>query len=185
MSDSAAAQVATTRGFYGIGIVGSKTPLNVGTLWRSAFSLGASFIFTAGRRYPRQASDTVKAWRHVPLIEFADVEALWEAIPYDCVPIAVELDQRARPINNYVHPERAIYLLGAEDHGLPKFALDRARDVIQLPGAYCLNVAVAGSIVMYDRAVKRGAVAQSVEHRSEKPSVAGSIPARPILEVAV
>lgn len=146
------------RGFYGIGIVGSKTPLNVGTLWRSAFSLGAAFIFTAGRRYPRQATDTLKSYRHIPLIEFPDVESLWDAIPYDCVPVAVELDPRARPIDAYTHPERAIYLLGAEDNGLPRVAIERARDVIQLPGSFCLNVAVAGSIVMYDRAAKRAAI---------------------------
>ena len=171
---------ADPRGFYGIGICGSKTPLNVGTLWRSAYSLGSSFIFTAGRRYPRQASDTVKAYRHVPLFEFETVEALWDAIPYDCVPVGVELDSHARSLSSYVHPERAIYILGAEDHGLPRFVLDRVRDIVQLPGAYCLNVAVAGSIVMYDRTTKRGKVAQPVEHRSEKPRVAGSIPALPI-----
>lgn len=173
-----------TRGFYGIGIVGSKTPLNVGTLWRSAFAMDASFIFTCGRRYPRQASDTVKAWRHVPMFEFADVDALWDAIPHDCVPVAVELTAEARPLAEYTHPERAIYILGAEDHGLPRAALERCRDTIILPGSVCLNVAVAGSIVMYDRMTKRGAVAQSVEHLSEKQGVAGSIPARPIRTAA-
>lgn len=66
-----AESAATERGFYGIGIVGSKTPINVGTLWRSAGILGASFIFTAGRRYPQQASDTIKAWRHTPFFENA------------------------------------------------------------------------------------------------------------------
>lgn len=169
------------RGFYGIGIVGSKTPLNVGTLWRSAFAMDAAFIFTAGRRYPRQASDTVKAYRHVPMFEFADTNALWDAIPHDCVPVAVELDERARSIDNYVHPERAIYILGAEDYGIQKAVLSRCRDIIQLPGCVCLNVATAGSIVMYDRYVKRGAVAQMVEHLSEKQGVAGSTPARPTL----
>lgn len=168
-----------TRGFYGIGIVGSKTPLNVGTLWRSAYAMDAAFIFTCGRRYPRQASDTVKAWRHVPMFGFADVDAFWEAIPYDCVPVAVELTANARPLAEYTHPERAIYMLGAEDHGLPCTVLERCRDTIILPGAVCLNVAVAGSIVMYDRAAKRGAVAQPVEHLSEKQGVASSILARP------
>lgn len=142
------------RGFFGIGIVGSKTPLNVGTLWRSAGSLGAQFIFTAGRRYPRQASDTIKAWKHIPLFEFDTLDDLFGHIPKDCVPVAVELDDDSRPLSNYVHPERAIYILGAEDNGLPRRALDRCRDTIQIPGTYCLNVAVAGSIVLYDRVAK-------------------------------
>ena len=169
----------TDRGFYGIGIVGSKTPLNVGTLWRSAGILGASFVFTAGRRYPHQASDTIKAWKHTPFFEFADADALFAAIPKGCMPVAIEMGERSRPLQNLVHPERACYILGAEDTGVPQRVLDRCAYVISIPGDHSLNVAVAGSIVLYDRVAKQGAVAQSVEHRSEKPSVAGSIPARP------
>lgn len=167
------------RGFYGIGIVGSKTPINVGTLWRSAGILGASFIFTAGRRYPQQASDTIKAWKHTPLFEFADVETLFNNLPHGCVPIAVELDARSRPLSTFVHPERAVYILGAEDQGIPERVLRRCAHVLQIPGDHSLNVAVAGSIVLYDRVSKdRGAVAQSVEHLSEKQGVVGSSPTR-------
>jgi tRNA(Leu) C34 or U34 (ribose-2'-O)-methylase TrmL len=162
---SAAGSPRQARGFYGIGIVGSKTAVNVGTLWRSAASLDAGFIFTAGRRYPKQASDTVKAWKHVPMFEFIHGEDLFEHLPKDCVPVAVEITPDARPLAAYVHPERACYILGAEDGGMPRRVLDRCRDVIQLPGSHCLNVAVAGSIVMYDRIVK-GSIAQPVERRS-------------------
>ena len=172
------------RGFYGIGIVGSKTPLNVGTLWRSAGILGASFMFTAGRRYPQQASDTIKAWKHTPMFEFDDTEALFTAIPKGCWPVAVEIDSRAKPLQSIAHPERACYILGAEDAGIPKSVLDRCPLVVSIPGDHCLNVAVAGSIVLYDRVAKQGAVAQSVERLSEKQEVAGSTPARsiPVME---
>lgn len=169
-----------TRGFYGIGIVGSKTPINVGTLWRSAGILGASFMFTAGRRYPQQASDTIKAWKHTPLFEFDNAEALFDNLPHGCMPIAIELDPRARDLSRFTHPERACYILGAEDTGVPRRVLERCAHVVKIPGDHSLNVAVAGSIVLYDRLAK-GAVAQPVEHRFETPSVAGSIPARPIL----
>lgn len=143
-----------SRGYCGIGIVGSKTAVNVGTLWRSAYSLGASFIFTAGRRWPDQASDTVKAWKHVPMIEFDSAEDLLRAIPRGCMPVGIEIVERSRPIENFVHPERACYILGAEDGGLPKSLIDRLPVVVQLPGLRCLNVAVAGSIVLYDRIAK-------------------------------
>lgn len=169
------------RGFYGIGIVGSKTPINVGTLWRSAGILGASFMFTAGRRYPQQASDTIKAWKHTPFFEFDNAEALFDAIPKGCVPIAVEIDERAKPLQTLAHPERAVYILGAEDTGVPPRVLERCACVVSIPGDHSLNVAVAGSIVLYDRIAKHGAVAQSVERLSEKQEVAGSIPARPTL----
>jgi tRNA G18 (ribose-2'-O)-methylase SpoU len=142
------------RGFCGIGIERSKTPVNVGTLWRSAAILGADFIFVVGKRYPKQASDTIKAWRHIPFWEFEDLDDL--RTPYDARLIGVELDPRARSIESFCHPDRAVYLLGAEDHGLSKAALNRCHALIQLPGAYSLNVAVAGSIVLHDRAVKLG-----------------------------
>jgi tRNA G18 (ribose-2'-O)-methylase SpoU len=139
------------RGYFGIGIEGSKTPVNVGTLWRSAGILGASFIFTVGHRYPKQASDTIKAWRHIPLWTFADLDDLAAHVPMDCELIGVELDDRARLLRDFKHPERACYLLGAEDHGLSAAALHRCKRVVRLPGDYSLNVAVAGSIVVYDR----------------------------------
>ncbi len=143
------------RGFFGIGIVGGKSTANVGTLWRSGFVLGAGFLFTAGARYPRQRSDTVKAWRHVPFFEFETADDLFDNMPAETVPVAVELAADARPLASYRHPERCCYLLGAEDVGLPAGVLERCRDVVQLPGWRCLNVAVAGSVVMYDRIVKR------------------------------
>lgn len=149
------------RGFYGVGVVGSKTATNVGTLWRSADALGAAFVFTAGRRFPQQASDTVKAWRHTPMFEYADGHDLIDHLPYSCVPVAVEIVPRARTLDGYTHPERACYVLGAEDTGIPPSVLDRCRDVVVIPGSHSLNVAVAGSIVLYDRLAKAG---RSVRH---------------------
>lgn len=140
------------RGYYGIGIIGSKTPVNVGTLWRSAGLMGASYIFTVGKRYPRQASDTIKAWKHIPLHEYESPENF--QLPHDCKLVAVEQTDSARDLRDFRHPERAIYLLGAEDRGIPQKLQDRAHYTVQIPSDRCLNVAVAGSIVLYDRIVK-------------------------------
>lgn len=142
------------RGFCAIGIERSKTPVNVGTLWRSAGLMGASFIFTIGRRYPHQAADTLKAWRHIPYFEFASTDDLIEHLPYSCPLVGVEQDPRARLLPGFRHPERACYVLGAEDHGLTGRTLERCHHLIEIPADRCLNVAVAGSIVLYDRAAK-------------------------------
>lgn len=144
------------RGYFGIGIFNGKNERNVGTLWRSAAILGADFIFTVGRRYKKQCSDTTKAPRHIPLYHYTDWEDFFRHVPYDCPVVAVELADGSIPLERYFHPERCIYLLGAEDTGIPKRILDRCRDTIQIEGNYCYNVAVAGSIVMYDRRIKRG-----------------------------
>lgn len=142
------------RGYFGIGIQNTKNEINVGTLWRSAAIMGASFIFTIGKRYKRQASDTQKAWRHIPLLHYNTFEEFYRMLPYDCRLIGVELDKKSVPVERFVHPERCIYLLGAEDHGLTKEAIEKCHALIQLPGIHCMNVSVAGSIAMYDRIAK-------------------------------
>ena len=146
-----------SRGFFGIGIERSKTEANVGTLWRSAYSLGASFIFTVGRRYPRQSSDTTESWRHIPLLEFASIDDLREHVPYDCQLVGVELTPTAVALETFRHPERAIYLLGPEDGSLSPRAMDACQHMVRFASSFCLNVAAAGTVVMYDRQTKRAA----------------------------
>jgi tRNA G18 (ribose-2'-O)-methylase SpoU len=145
------------RGYFGVGIFHSKSVVNVGTLWRSAHNFGADWLFTIGRRYRTQASDTTKATKHVPLYEFDTFADFRRGLPRDCLIVAVELHTRAVELPRFAHPERAVYLLGAEDHGLPEDVLQDCHRIVQIPGAVrCLNVATAGSIVMYDR-IARGA----------------------------
>ena len=142
-------------GYFGIGVYHPKYGVNIGTLWRSADIYGASFIFTIGRRYEKQASDTLKTWRRIPLWHFADFDDFHIHMPYNCPLVSVEIGQsHAYSLPTYVHFKRAIYLLGAEDHGLPSEVIEASHHVVEIPSARCLNVAVAGSIVMYDRFVK-------------------------------
>ena len=142
------------RGYFGIGVERSKTPANVGTLWRSAYSLGAAFIFTVGKRYPKQSSDVTQTWRHIPLLEFADLEDFLTHRPIDCPLDGVELSDRAKPLETFIHPQRAVYLLGPEDGSLSGAALDACQHIVQFASRYCLNVAAAGTVVMYDRQMK-------------------------------
>lgn len=141
------------RGYFGIGIENTKTAMNIGTLLRSAFNFKAAFVFTVGKRYSRQSSDTLNTWKHLPLFNYETIEDLH--IPHSCQLVGVEIAESAENIITFKHPERAIYLLGAEDSGLTKAAIKRCHKLIQIPTNRCLNVAVAGSIIMYDRAAKR------------------------------
>jgi tRNA G18 (ribose-2'-O)-methylase SpoU len=140
-----------SRGYFGIGIYNGKTVENLGTLWRSANLMGASFIYTIGRRYKKQASDTLQTYRHIPLYHYETFEEFFKALPYDCRLVAVELDKRSTPISKFSHHQRCIYLLGSEDNGLPASVLSKCHNIVQLPGEFSMNVAVAGSIIMYDR----------------------------------
>ena len=142
------------RGYFSIGIENGKTEINIGTLWRSADIFNASYIFTVGKRYKKQSSDTMKTWRHTPLFSYADSNEMYKNIPYDCMLVGIEITDKAEPIKGFKHPERAVYVLGAEDHGLTTETIKRCHRIIQLPGDRCMNVSVAGSIVMYDRYTK-------------------------------
>jgi tRNA G18 (ribose-2'-O)-methylase SpoU len=144
------------RGFFEIGILRGKTPANAGTLWRSAYQMGAAGIFTIGKRYPVQASDTVKANKHIPCREYLDFDAFIAALPYSCPIVAIEMG--GRPLSNFVHPERAVYLLGSEDSGISQTILSRCHHIVSLPSVRTesYNVAVAGSLMMFDRQVKAG-----------------------------
>lgn len=138
-------------GYFAIGISHTKTVANVGTLWRSAHLFGAAFCFTVGARYKRQASDTMKTWRSIPLLHFADMASLRAHLPFDCMLVGVELNEQAVPVEDFAHPPRAVYLLGAEDHGLSNEEMAGCHRLVRLPGDRSMNVAVAGSLVMYSR----------------------------------
>jgi len=153
-----------SRGYFGIGIENGKTPSNIGTLWRSAYIWGAAFIFTINARYPKQCSDTIQAPRHIPLHHYENFADFYRHIPFDCQLVGVELVESGVSLPEFKHPERAIYLLGSEDHGLTRAALDHCHKVVQIPtvNPFCLNVAVAGSVVMYDRMLNRCAGTDAV-----------------------
>jgi tRNA G18 (ribose-2'-O)-methylase SpoU len=140
-------------GFFGMVVYRAKSEINIGTLWRSAFLYDAAFIGTVGARYQRQASDTPGTTNHIPLMTYDTLDDLRDHLPYDCPLVGVELAGGACSLQRYCHPPRALYLLGAEDHGLSPTVLDQCHQVVQIPTVrdWSMNVAVAGSIVMYDR----------------------------------
>src|SRR5690606_3074764 len=141
-------------GYYAIGIFRGKTHHNLGTLWRTAYVLGAQYIFTVENKYKKQSSDVVKAWSRIPLFHYDTFDDLLKNIPYDCRLVGVELDDSAEWLHTFEHPKRAIYLLGSEDFGLPDYTKEKCHFLIKLPGNSSLNVGVTGSIVMHDRVTK-------------------------------
>lgn len=142
------------QGYFGIGIQNGKTPENLGVLWRSAQNLGASFIFTIGNRYHKQACDTHKAVGAMPYFNYKTFEEFYRNLPKSALLIGVELTEEAESLEEFNHPRRAVYLLGAEDHGLTNQAIEKCHKLVKFKSPKSLNVSVAGSIVMYDRNLK-------------------------------
>lgn len=137
--------------YFGIGIQNGKTPENLGVLWRSAQNLGATFIFTIGNRYAKQACDTHNAVKAIPYFHYDTFEAFFDNLPKGARLVGVELDEKASDLETFEHPRRCVYLLGAEDHGLSLKAMDKCHHLVKFKSEKSLNVAVAGTIVMYDR----------------------------------
>ena len=78
------------------------------------------------------------------------VDDLRSVIPFDCVPVAVELTPNAQRLERYQHPKRAMYVFGAEDGSLPPSVLAWCRDVVVIP-AGCLNISAAVNVCLYAR----------------------------------
>lgn len=145
------------KGYFGIGVYQPKNSTNLGTLWRSAYIFNASFIFVIGARCASadQPSNTVQAHKHIPLYVYQTFDEFSNVMPHGCRLIGVEQWDNSIDINKFEHPQQCAYLLGAEDHGLPKKYQEYfTGGVIQIPTSHCLNVAVAGSIIMYDRSMR-------------------------------
>lgn len=143
------------QGFFGIGIQNSKTPENLGVLWRSAQNMGASFIFTVGRRYAKQACDTHKASGAMPYFHYENFDDFYRHMPKGAELVGVELDDRAVELSEFTHPRRCIYLLGAEDNGLTKQAIEKCRYLVKFNTPRSINVSAAGTVVMYDRSLQK------------------------------
>jgi tRNA(Leu) C34 or U34 (ribose-2'-O)-methylase TrmL len=140
------------RGFAAIGLHQPKTPYNIGTVLRAAGCFGVAMVAATGRRYHGSGTDTMKAHRSLPLVQVHDV---FDAIPFDCVPVAVDLIDGARDLTTYIHPERAFYIFGPEDGTLGRAITDRCRDKVFVPTAFCMNLGACVNVVLYDRHLKQ------------------------------
>lgn len=140
------------RGYAAIGLYQPKTGLNVGSVTRAAHAYGVAMVGVQGKRFKQSKTDPSSGWRHFPLIETEDIMSI---IPYDCVPVAVEFIKDARPLPDYIHPERAFYIFGPEDGSIPNEVLKKCRDVVYVPTEQCMNLAATVNVLLYDRMLKQ------------------------------
>lgn len=149
------------RGYAAIGLHLVRDGFNVGGAMRAAWCYGASMVAMSGGRVSdvRHQSDTPCAWRHIPVISVYDLHG---AIPFDCVPVAVDLVEGAVELPAYQHPQRAFYVFGPENGTLGKSVLSWCRDRVSVPTRSCMNLAATVNVVLYDRVAKA--------HRAARPA---------------
>jgi tRNA(Leu) C34 or U34 (ribose-2'-O)-methylase TrmL len=150
------------RGYACIGLDHPKCDKNIGCALRACGVYGASLMAVSGKRYSGSSTDTMKAFKHIPLLQVTDLKSV---LPKNCIPVAVDIVDRARPLFNYIHPERAFYIFGAEDRTLNEEILSWCRDVVYIPTDRCMNLAATVNVILYDRMLK----SKKNTHNSSNP----------------
>ena len=145
------------RGYFGIGAEEISKPMNLGALMRTAHAFGASFFFTlnaAPKIREAYNSDTSRSFGHLPYYPYETLDDL--RLPKGCALVGVELTDDAIELPQFMHPQAAAYVLGRERGSLSPALLERCAHVVKIPTKFCLNVGLAGALVMYDRLIALG-----------------------------
>jgi tRNA G18 (ribose-2'-O)-methylase SpoU len=131
--------------------------MNLGALTRTAHAFGASFVFTVAAAFDRRAAnlaDTSDAGASVPIYDWPALADL--RLPFGCTLVGVELTDDAIDLPSFRHPRAAAYILGPERGSLSPEAAKLCEFVVKIPTKFCVNVALAGGLVMYDRVLCLG-----------------------------
>ena len=150
--------------------------LNLGNLMRSAHGFGASFTFTIGATYKalEARADTSKGQVHLPHYNWESLQDM--TLPVECRLVGIELVDNAIDLPSFRHPMKAAYVLGPERGILSEPLLDRCDYVVKIPTRFCINVAMAGAIVMYDRLISLSRFAdRPVGESASRPKIVASV----------
>ncbi len=164
------------RGYFAIGAERISKPMNLGNLLRSAHAFGAKFFFTIGA-HPRAfeaKSDTSRATLHLPVYHWSSPSDMM--LPLKCKLVGVELIEGALELPSFRHPLHAAYVLGPELGVLSGELLGRCDYVVKIPTAFCINVAMAGAIVMYDRVRSLGSFPDRTRVQLGEKAGTGKVP---------
>jgi tRNA G18 (ribose-2'-O)-methylase SpoU len=158
------------RGYFAVGVEGISKGFNLGNLVRTSHAFGASFFFTvnASVNYAEiKSTDTSHADIHMPFYAHKNLSEF--TLPKDCTLVGVELIEGAVDLPSFRHPLRAAYVLGPEKGSLSPEMVQRCDHIVKIPMKFCVNVGIAGAIMIYDRMISLGSYA-------ERPVRVGGLP---------
>ena len=132
---------------------------NVGTLVRTAHAAAAEEVILLGEReWNVEAARTADLYTNIVQLP-ADVGVFRTYVEkHRWNLVVVELTEESTNLFDARYPDRPCFILGAELGGVPPELLGDAELIVQIPQwglVPCLNLAVAGSIVVYDFLAKR------------------------------
>lgn len=140
-----------------VALINPKNKHNVSKIVRSASCFGIHQVWWSGdrvqmggeKRLPRE--ERMKGWRDV---QYRHFDHFFDQFDRDVVPIAVEIRPEAEPLPLFEHPEKALYVFGPEDGDIGQMWARHCQRFLVIPTRYCLNLATAVSVVLYDRQAK-------------------------------
>lgn len=142
-----------------------KYPHNVGAAVRACSCFDADLIIWSGNRVPHPddtkatankkyrlpREERMKGYNHVELV---NDDYPFNRFSKDVTPVAVEVRDNSEVLPHFVHPENPVYVFGPEDGSIPQIYLKHCQRFLIIPSPFCLNLAAAIYVVLYDRMAK-------------------------------
>ena len=142
-------------------MVNPKNVVNVASMIRNCAAFGVDWLLFTGERIDiptgkkRDRMPREERMRQYRTVKLARADYPMVLFKGSTVPIGIELTASSTPLPLLEHPKDAVYILGPEDGSIPPGIRALCHQIVQIPTRHCLNVATAGGIVLYDRAISR------------------------------
>jgi tRNA G18 (ribose-2'-O)-methylase SpoU len=140
------------KGYFAVGAEGISKPMNLGALMRTANAFGASFVFSVNAEDKTKVAykaDTSRTFKTVPYYQWDSIDEM--VFPKGLQMVGIELTDDAVELPEFRHPRMAAYVLGPERGSLSEEMVAKCDHVVKIPTKFCINVSLAGALVMYDR----------------------------------
>lgn len=121
---------------------------------RAAGCYQANGVCYTGQRFERATryqTDTKNVKNRIPLNY---VESFFDTLPAETEVVCVEFAEGAKPLPEFSHPARALYIFGPEDGSVPQEIVSKADHVVYVPTIGCMNLAASVNVLLYDRQAK-------------------------------
>jgi len=136
-----------------IAVMNLSNETNVGSLIRTASAANIKEVVIVGRNKWNKGAAT-GAHSKIKVIKMRTSDEFIEYCrEHNYNIISIEIGRDSRNIFNYQYPDNPILVVGNEGTGIPQKILENSVDRVYIPqygGVECLNVAVAGSVAIYD-----------------------------------
>ncbi len=133
-----------------------KNPENVGSLIRLIDNAGGDTLYLLDDENPKREASVKKtaglSYAHVA-VKYLSGDDFFEAIPQGYSVCAIETSEESQNIFSAELPQRVVFLLGSETHGLPPSLLKRCDRVVHIPmTGLCksMNISHALSVALFE-----------------------------------